>query len=195
MRSTDGRSPRHARRARSTASGSERYSFTLAFKGVFLEGLEVVFIVLAFGSAHHGGIAIASAAAATLALIVVVTAGVILRTPLSRVPENALKFAVGTLLTIFGIFWSAEGAGISWPGDETALFEPPGRVIMVGERARGRERGDDTRAMRQSSSTMKSRQKRTMRPSLLITRQQPVRPAGRWRWRARAGARGRYRRN
>jgi uncharacterized membrane protein len=97
------------------------YSFTLAFKGVFLEGLEVVFIVLAFGSAHRHGIAIASVAA-TLALIVVVSVGVLVRAPLNRVPENAMKFTVGALLTTFGTFWSAEGAGVSWPGDEGALL-------------------------------------------------------------------------
>lgn len=60
--------------------------------------------------------------AATLALIVVVAAGVILRAPLSRVPENALKFDFRALLTTFGTFWSAEGAGVSWPGDETSLL-------------------------------------------------------------------------
>jgi uncharacterized membrane protein len=96
------------------------YSFTLAFKGVFLEGLEVAFIVLAFGSAHHRGIALASLAAGS-ALLVVVVVGLLVRAPLSRVPENAMKFTVGALLTTYGTFWSAEGAGASWPGDETAL--------------------------------------------------------------------------
>jgi len=103
------------------------YAFTLAFKGVSLEGLEVVFIVLTFGAAQ-GSIPLATAgAAAALALVVVV--GVVVREPLARVPENALKFAVGVLLTSFGIFWSTEGAGVSWPGDDAAL---PLVVLGVG---------------------------------------------------------------
>jgi uncharacterized membrane protein len=104
-----------------TRAGLDWYSFTLSFKGVFLEGLEVAFIVLSFGSAKKNGIAIASAAAAA-ALLVVGLVGVLARSPLSRVPENSLKFAVGLLLATFGTFWSAEGAGVSWPGSDAALF-------------------------------------------------------------------------
>jgi uncharacterized membrane protein len=100
--------------------GVDWYSFTISYKGVFLEGLEVVFIVLTFGTAHRHGIALAAAAAAA-ALLVVVVAGVVVHAPLSRVPENTLKFTVGLLLTTFGTFWAAEGAGASWPGDEAAL--------------------------------------------------------------------------
>jgi uncharacterized membrane protein len=97
------------------------YSFTVAFKGVFLEGVEVAFIVITFGAAQHNGVAIAAAAAAA-ALVIVLGAGVVVRAPLSRVPENTLKFAVGLLLTTFGTFWSAEGAGASWPGEDGALL-------------------------------------------------------------------------
>ena len=100
--------------------GVDWYSFTVAFKGVFLEGLEVAFIVITFGTARHNGVAIAAAAAAA-ALLVVVIAGVVARAPLSRVPENALKLVVGLLLTTFGTFWGAEGAGVDWPGDDAAL--------------------------------------------------------------------------
>jgi uncharacterized membrane protein len=96
------------------------YSFTLAFKGVFLEGLEVAFIVITFGSARSHGVALAAAAAGA-ALVIVVAVGFIVRAPLSRVPENTLKFVVGLLLTTFGTFWSAEGAGASWPGSDAAL--------------------------------------------------------------------------
>jgi uncharacterized membrane protein len=107
------------------AGGDERagvdwYSFTLSFKGVFLEGLEVAFIVLSFGSSRKGGAGLAAAAAAA-ALVVVVAVGAVVHAPLSRVPENTLKFGVGLLLTTFGTFWSAEGAGASWPGDDAAL--------------------------------------------------------------------------
>jgi uncharacterized membrane protein len=113
-------------RERAAAAGEEEragldwYSFTVAFKGVLLEGLEVVFIVIAFGSAQHRlGWAAAGAAAA---LVVVVVAGVLARGPLSRVPENTIKFGVGLLLTSFGCFWGAEGAGVDWPGDDLALL-------------------------------------------------------------------------
>jgi uncharacterized membrane protein len=111
-------------------AGLDWYSFTLSFKGVFLEGLEVAFIVLSFGSAKKGGIAIASAAAGA-ALVVVGLAGVLARAPLSRVPENSLKFAVGLLLTTFGTFWSAEGAGVSWPGSDAALFGILGFLVAT----------------------------------------------------------------
>jgi uncharacterized membrane protein len=97
------------------------YSFTLAFKGVFLEGLEVAFIVITFGAARSHGVAIAAAAAGA-AFVIVVAVGVVVRAPLSRVPENTLKFVVGLLLTTFGTFWSAEGAGASWPGSDAALL-------------------------------------------------------------------------
>ena len=106
-------------------AGLDWYSFTVAFKGVLLEGLEVVFIVIAFGSAQgHLGLAAAGAAAAgaAAALVVVVIAGVLAKGPLSRVPENTIKFAVGLLLTSFGSFWGAEGVGVHWPGDEASLL-------------------------------------------------------------------------
>ena len=116
-------------------AGLDWYSFTVAFKGVLLEGLEVVFIVIAFGSAQgHLGLAVAGAAAA---LMVVVIAGVLAQGPLSRVPENTIKFVVGLLLTSFGCFWAAEGAGVDWPGDEASLlaviafFVVLSRVLVV----------------------------------------------------------------
>ncbi|HVC04481.1 MAG TPA: hypothetical protein VND88_07370 [Candidatus Acidoferrales bacterium] len=96
------------------------YAFTLSFKGVLLEGLEVVFIVLTFGG-NAGKIPIAGIAAGA-AIVLVASAGALLRAPLARVPENALKFAVGTLLTSFGVFWGAEGAGAQWPGSDAALL-------------------------------------------------------------------------
>jgi uncharacterized membrane protein len=101
-------------------AGLDWYSFTVAFKGVLLEGLEVVFIVIAFGSAQ-GQLGLA-AAGAGVALVVVVIAGVLAKGPLSRVSENTVKFVVGLLLTGFGCFWGAEGAGVAWPGDELSLL-------------------------------------------------------------------------
>ena len=96
------------------------YAFTLSFKGVVLEGLEVVFIALTFGS-NQKDIPLAAIAAAA-AVLVVTLAGVAVRAPLARVPENTLKFVVGVMLTSFGIFWGAEGADAHWPGDDAALL-------------------------------------------------------------------------
>ncbi len=119
-----------ALRARGEAVPQRLDGFAVAtsFKSVLLEGLEVVFIVLTFGTSTAAtddqklaGIAVASLGA-LLALVVVVLLGVALRKPLTRVPENALKFLVGLMLTTFGTFWGAEGLGIAWPwGDLTLL--------------------------------------------------------------------------
>lgn len=101
-------------------AGLDWYAFTLCFKGVLLEGLEVAFIVVTFGAtAHQVGLAALGAAAALLVVLVV---GVAVHAPLSRVPENALKFAVGLLLSSFGTFWAAEGAGVVWPASDVAIL-------------------------------------------------------------------------
>ena len=110
-------------------AGMDWYSFTLAFKGVFLEGLEVAFIVVTFGSSQ-GSIPLAIVGA-TAALILVVGVGLLVHAPLSRVPENSMKFAVGVLLTTFGTFWSAEGAGVDWPGSELALLGVLAFVLLA----------------------------------------------------------------
>ncbi|HEX6663020.1 MAG TPA: hypothetical protein VF025_05050 [Gaiellaceae bacterium] len=107
-------------------AGLDWYAFTISFKGVLLEGLEVAFIVLTFGSTQ-GSIPLAAAGAAAAAVLVVF-AGVVVRGPLSRVPENTLAFAVGVMLTTFGIFWGAEGAGVDWPGGDASL---PGVLVFV----------------------------------------------------------------
>jgi uncharacterized membrane protein len=99
---------------------SDWYAFTLAFKGVLLEGLEVVFIVITFGDNQRNlGAAVIGAAAA---VVVVTLAGIAVRAPLAKVPENWMKFAVGVMLTSFGTFWGAEGAGVAWPGNDAALL-------------------------------------------------------------------------
>jgi uncharacterized membrane protein len=105
---------------REERAGVDWYGFTLSFKGVFLEGLEVAFIVLTFGSTN-GNIPLAALGAA-VALVLVTVAGVLVHAPLTRVPENTLKFTVGIMLTTFGIFWGAEGAGANWPGEDAAIF-------------------------------------------------------------------------
>jgi uncharacterized membrane protein len=100
-------------------AGLDWYSFTLSFKSVLLEGLEAAFIVITFGSSERN--LPLAALAGGVAFVLVVAAGAALRVPLARIPENTVKFAVGILLTTFGIFWGAEGTGVSWPGDELAL--------------------------------------------------------------------------
>jgi uncharacterized membrane protein len=103
-----------------TVASLDLYGFTLAFKGVLLEGLEVAFIVLTFGTTQgHIGLAALGAGAA---IVLVAVIGVAVRAPLSRVPENTMKFAVGIMLTSFGSFWSAEGAGAHWPGGDASLL-------------------------------------------------------------------------
>ena len=100
-------------------AGRDRYSLVIAFKSTLLEGLEVAFIVITLG-ANQGATAVA-AAGAIVALVVVAILGVVVRKPLSRVPENTLKFTVGVMLTSFGTFWAGEGIGIDWPADEASL--------------------------------------------------------------------------
>ena len=110
-------------------AGLDWYGFTLAFKGVLLEGLEVAFIVVTFGSTQ-GSIGLAAIGAGA-ALLLVVVVGVLVRAPLARVPENTMKFAVGVMLTTFGIFWSTEGAGAHWPGDDAALPAVLAFVVLL----------------------------------------------------------------
>jgi uncharacterized membrane protein len=106
------------------------YAFTLSFKGVLLEGLEVAFIVLTFGANQHN--LPLAAIAALSAVVVVAIVGFAVRAPLSRVPENTMKFAVGVMLTSFGIFWGAEGAGAHWPGSDAALLVLVPLTAVVG---------------------------------------------------------------
>src|SRR5581483_3900544 len=101
--------------------GLDKVGFFVAFQATLVEGLEVVFIVLAFGGA--GASAMQAAIVGALAAgIVVISAGVALKAPLTRVPENAMKFAVGSLLSTFGVFWAGEGLGVSWPGDALSVL-------------------------------------------------------------------------
>ncbi len=109
-----------ARAAGAEPPGIDPYGFTLSFKGVLLEGLEVAFIAVTLGSTQHNVPLAALAAAA--AVLIVAASGIAVRAPLSRVPENTLKYAVGVMLTAFGMFWGAEGAGASWPGGDAAIL-------------------------------------------------------------------------
>jgi uncharacterized membrane protein len=91
-----------------------------AFKAVLLEGVEVVFIVIAVGSTH--GLTLYASLGALLACVLVIGAGLLIHRPLARVPENSLKLVVGLMLTSFSIFWTGEGLGIVWPGEDFAII-------------------------------------------------------------------------
>src|SRR6201999_2367347 len=104
------------------AAGTKKHDgvgFAVAFKGVFLEGTEVVLIVVSLGAAQHklGLAALAAAAAAVLVALV----GIVVARQLSEVPENTIKTVVGIMLTSFGVFWVGEGSGVHWPGSDLAI--------------------------------------------------------------------------
>jgi len=101
--------------------GFDAVAFAAAYKIVMLEGIEVVFIVIAV-AAGGSGLMIPAAVGAVSAAIFVVMLGLIVHRPLSRVPENTLKLAVGVMLSAFGAFWVGEGVGVEWPGGDAALF-------------------------------------------------------------------------
>ncbi|MBA3811064.1 MAG: hypothetical protein H0X27_05360 [Caulobacteraceae bacterium] len=101
-----------------------------AFKAVLLEGTEVVFIVLAVGA--RPGLLAPAALGAAAACAVVLAAGIAIRRPLSKIPENSLKFAVGALLTGFGVFWSAEGLGAPFPGGDWSILALVGLFLAAG---------------------------------------------------------------
>jgi Ca2+/H+ antiporter, TMEM165/GDT1 family len=94
-------------------------AFGVAFKGVFLEGIEVAIIVISLGGSQHRlGLAAAGAGAA---LVVVTAVGLVVARQLSEVPENLIKWGVGVMLTSLGVFWMGEGVGIRWPGGDLAI--------------------------------------------------------------------------
>ncbi|MEM5430408.1 hypothetical protein [Cupriavidus oxalaticus] len=111
-----------ALRRHTGASGRaiDAVAFATAFKIVMLEGIEVVFIVIAIGAS--GRVILPASIGAGLALLVVVALGVWLHRPLANVPENGLKFGVGVMLAAFGTFWAGEGIGLSWPGEDWAIL-------------------------------------------------------------------------
>jgi|SRR6185437_5424998 len=110
-------------------SGRDGVGFAVAFKGVFLEGTEVVLIVVGLGASQHRlGIA---AGAAGAAAVLVAAIGAVVAKQLSQVPENTIKLTVGTMLTSFGLFWVGEGAGVHWPGDDLAILVLVGLFALV----------------------------------------------------------------
>jgi uncharacterized membrane protein len=118
-----------ARAAGSAQRRLDAYSFAVSFKGVLLEGTEVAVIVVTFGANQHRMALAAGAAGAAIA--VVIAGGLAIRAPLARVPENTMKFVVGVMLSSFGVFWLAEGAGLSWPGGEASLLAIVAAVLAA----------------------------------------------------------------
>jgi uncharacterized membrane protein len=111
-------------------TGFDTAGAAVSFKATLLEGLEVVFIVLALGA--KGGRALEAASlGALVALLVVIGLGFALRHPLSRVPENTLKFVVGGMLCTFGTFWAGEGFGVRWPGEDLSLLALLGGTALL----------------------------------------------------------------
>jgi uncharacterized membrane protein len=110
-------------------SGLDKYSFTLAFKTVLLEGFEVVFIVLTFGALKSA--LVTATLAAFVSLVVVATAAFAIRKPLTKVPENTMKFIVGAMATTFGIFWTTEGLRIEWPFADLSIILIAVLVVIV----------------------------------------------------------------
>jgi uncharacterized membrane protein len=109
--------------------GRDAVAFAVAFKGVFLEGTEVVLIVVSLGASQHRlGLA---AGAALAAAVVVALIGALVAKQLSAVPENTIKLGVGVMLTSFGIFWVGEGSGVHWPGDDLAIVALIGIFALV----------------------------------------------------------------
>jgi uncharacterized membrane protein len=105
--------------ARAHARGADLIAALAAFKGVLLEGVEVVFIVIAVGAGN--GLLVPAGLGALAACAAVVLIGFVVHRPLARVPENALKLAVGVMLSAFGAFWTGEGLGLDWPGGDLAI--------------------------------------------------------------------------
>jgi Ca2+/H+ antiporter, TMEM165/GDT1 family len=106
--------------ARRLLAGWDTVAVAAAFKIVMLEGIEVVFIVIAIGAVS--GLLVPAGLGAGAALLVVVALGIVLHRPLARIPENTLKFLVGVLLSAFGAFWVGEGAGLAWPGADWSVL-------------------------------------------------------------------------
>ena len=115
------------------------------FKAVLLEGLEVVFIVIAVGAGH--GMLVPASAGAIAACLGVAVVGLAVHRPLARVPENTLKFAVGVMLSAFGVFWTGEGLGVAWPGGDLAIVAFAAMFLAVSSAAIVLARRPKTRAL------------------------------------------------
>jgi Ca2+/H+ antiporter, TMEM165/GDT1 family len=114
------RETRELTEAQRRASAFDWVAGAAAFKAVLVEGIEVVFIVIAVGAAR--GLLGFASAGAVAACVAVAAIGAAIHRPLARVPENGLKFAVGVMLSAFGLFWTGESLGVPWPGGDAAIL-------------------------------------------------------------------------
>jgi uncharacterized membrane protein len=108
----------------------DRLAALASFKAVLLEGLEVVFIVIAVGAGP--GLLVPASVGALAACLLVAGAGIVVHRPLARVPENTLKFAVGVMLSAFGVYWTGEGLGVAWPGADLAIIAFAAMFLAIG---------------------------------------------------------------
>jgi uncharacterized membrane protein len=115
---------------RPAGSAIDGIAFMTTFKTVLLEGIEVVFVVIALGV--RGGLLLPASAGALLALLLVAGLGLVLHRPLARVPENTLKFAVGVMLTAFGTYWVGEGIGLAWPAQDASILMLAAVFLALG---------------------------------------------------------------
>jgi uncharacterized membrane protein len=116
--------------ARRHVAKLDRLAALASGKAVLLEGLEVVFIVIAVSAGR--GLLVPASAGAFAACLLVAGAGFVVRRPLARVPENTLKFSVGVILSAFGMFWTGEGLGVPWPGEDLAIVAFAALFLAVG---------------------------------------------------------------
>jgi uncharacterized membrane protein len=121
--------------ARRHASRLNWFAGLTSLKAVLLEGLEVVFIVIAVSAGR--GLIVPASAGALAACVLVAAVGFVVHRPLARVPENTLKFIVGVMLSAFGIFWTGEGLGVAWPGSDLAIVVFAALFLTVGLAAVG----------------------------------------------------------
>jgi uncharacterized membrane protein len=119
-----------------------------SFKAVVLEGLEVVFIVIAVGAGR--GLIIPASIGAIAACLLVAAVGFVVHHPLARVPENTLKFAVGIMLSAFGVFWIGEGLGVAWPGEDIAIVAFAALFLLVALAAMALARRPGTQALKRA---------------------------------------------
>jgi uncharacterized membrane protein len=115
---------------RAALTGLDPLAVATTFKAVVLEGVEVVFIVIAVGAV--GGMLVPASLGAAAAGVLVIGLGIAIHKPLAQVPENTLKFAVGVMLAAYGIFWLGEGMGLSWPGEDLAILALAGVLLAAG---------------------------------------------------------------
>jgi uncharacterized membrane protein len=118
------------RRLGGISGGWDKVGFATAFKITMLEGIEVVFIVIAIG-AGGVGLLVPASLGALAALLLVVALGLVVHRPLASIPENTLKFSVGVLLTAFGAFWVGEGVGLEWPGEDWSILGLVAGFLLV----------------------------------------------------------------